>query len=62
VESLRIDWLSMRLDWRRKGIYTCRTYVGKPLGRHPLCRPRRRWDIDIYLKNLNVRCLRVGYG
>jgi hypothetical protein len=42
-------------DWERRGLY--RVLVGKPEGKRPLGRPRRRWDVNI---KTEVGC--GGYG
>lgn len=34
----------MWLRWATQGLY--RILIGKPLGRHPLARPRKRWKDD----------------
>jgi hypothetical protein len=52
----------------RRGIY--RVLVGKPEGRRPLGRPRRRWEDNIKMKLYEVRCggisistwIRIGTG
>jgi len=35
--------------WERRGVY--RVLVGKPEGKRPLERPRRRWEDDIKMKH-----------
>ena len=42
---------------KRKGMY--RVLVGKPEGRRPLGRPRRRWEDNIKMDLQEVGC---GYG
>ena len=38
----------------RKGVY--RVLVGKPEGKRPLGRPRRRWEDNINMDNQEVGC------
>jgi len=38
----------------REGVYSI--LVGKPEGRRPLGRPRRRWEDNIKMDFLEVRC------
>ena len=38
----------------RRGIY--RALVGKPEGKKPFCRPRRRWDDNIKMDLQELRC------
>jgi hypothetical protein len=40
--------------WERKGLY--RDLVGKPEGKRPLVRPRRRWDYIIKIDLQEVGC------
>ena len=42
----------------RRGVY--RVWVGKPEGKRPLGRPRRRWEDNIKMDLQEVRC--GGYG
>ena len=39
----------------RRGVY--RVFVGKPEGKRPLGRPRRRWE-----DNINMDLQEMGYG
>jgi hypothetical protein len=53
IESRRIRWVVhvalMREKWN-----ACRILIGKPEGKRPLGRPRRRWvnNIKMYLKEI----------
>ena len=38
----------------RRGVY--RVFVGKPEGKRPLCRPRRRWEDNIKMDLQEVGC------
>jgi hypothetical protein len=38
----------------RRGV--CRVWVGKPKGKRPLGRPRRRWEDNIKIVLQEVRC------
>jgi hypothetical protein len=38
----------------RRGVY--RVWVGKPVGKRPLGRPRRRWEDNINMDFQKVRC------
>jgi len=38
----------------RRGLY--RVFVGKPEGKRPLGRSRRRWEDDIKMDHQEVRC------
>ena len=40
--------------WERRGLY--RVLVGKPEGKRPLGRPRRRWEDNIKMDLQEVRC------
>jgi hypothetical protein len=40
--------------WERRGVY--RLLVGKPEGKTPLGRPRRRWDDNIEMDLQEVGC------
>jgi hypothetical protein len=42
--------------WERRGV--CRVLVGKPEGKGPLGRPRRRWDDN----NIKMELQEVGCG
>ena len=55
IKSRRMSWAGhvARMEARR-GVY--RGLVGKPEGKRPLWRPRRRWEDNIKMD------LQVGYG
>jgi len=40
--------------WKRRGVY--RVLVGKPAGRRPMGRPRRRWVDNIKMDLQDVEC------
>jgi len=40
--------------WERRGVY--RVLVGKPEGKRPLGRPRRRWEDNIKMNLKEVGC------
>jgi hypothetical protein len=42
----------------RRGVY--RVWVGKPEGKRPLGRPRRRWEDNIKMDFQKVRCGGMG--
>jgi len=42
----------------RRGVY--RVWVGKPEGKRPLGRPRRRWENNIKMDFQKVRCGGMG--
>jgi hypothetical protein len=54
--------------WERRGVY--RVLMGKPKGKRPLGRPRRRWEDNIKMDLREVGCrawagsrwLRTGTG
>ena len=43
----------------RRGVY--RVFVGKPEGKRPLGRPRRRWEDNIYMVLQEVGCGGVAW-
>jgi hypothetical protein len=43
----------------RRGVY--RVLVGRPEGRRPLGRPRRRWEDDIKMDLKEIGCLGVDW-
>jgi len=49
-----IDGLGMWHVWVRRGV--CRVLVGKPEGKRPLGRPRRRWVHNIRMDLQEVGC------
>ena len=66
IKSRRMRWAGhvARIGRRRRGVY--RVLVGKPEGKRPLGRPRRRWEDNIKMDLKEVRCgsiwLRIGTG
>jgi hypothetical protein len=57
VTSQKIINFPCRITWRgeeRRGVY--RVLVGKPEGKRPLGRPRRRWEDNIKMDLLEVGC------
>jgi hypothetical protein len=51
IKSRRMRWAGeCRSDWEGRGVY--RILIGKPEGKRPLGRPRRRWEdnITMYLQ------------
>ena len=48
------DGRGMYRGWGRKGVY--RLLVGKPEGKPPLWRPRRRWEDNIKMDLQEVEC------
>ena len=56
VNSRRMRWAgNVARMGEERGVY--RVFVGKPEGKRPLGRPRRRWDNDI-----KMDLHEVGYG
>jgi hypothetical protein len=55
VKSRRMRWAGhvMRMEEER---YVCMVFVGKPEGKRPLGRPRRRWEDSIRLDLQEVGC------
>ena len=43
----------------RRGVY--RVLVGKPEGKRPLCRPRRRWEDNIKMDLQELGCGFMGW-
>jgi hypothetical protein len=68
--SPNIMWVikPRRMIWARhvawmgevRGVY--RVVVGKPVGKRPLGRPRRRWEDNIRMDLQEVGCGMWGYG
>jgi len=60
IKSKRMRWAGhvARMDQER-GVY--RVLVGKPVGRRPLGRPRRRWVENIRMDLQEVGCGYVGW-
>jgi len=55
IKSRRIRWAGhVARMGERRGVY--RDLVGKPEGRRPLGRPRRRWDDNIKMDLQEVGC------
>jgi hypothetical protein len=55
IESRRMRWAGhVARMGERKGVY--RVLVGKPEGKRPLGRPRRRWKDNIKMYLQEVRC------
>jgi hypothetical protein len=42
-----MKWAGYVSKWGRRGAYTSRTLMGKPEGKRPLGRPKRRWMDNI---------------
>ena len=60
VKSRRMGWVGHVLFmWERRGIY--RILVGKPGGKCPLGRPRRRWEDNIKMDLQEVGCGVMGW-
>jgi hypothetical protein len=54
-KKLRMRWAGhVARMWERKGIYM--VVVGKPEGKRPLGRPRRRWEDNIKMDVQEVGC------
>jgi hypothetical protein len=45
--------------WERRGVH--RVLVGKPEGKKPLGRPRRRWEDNIKMDLQEVGCERINW-
>jgi len=55
VKSRRMSWAGhVAYMGDRRGVY--RVLVGKPEGKRPLGRPRRRWEDNIKMDLQEVRC------
>jgi hypothetical protein len=55
IKSRRIRWVRhVARTGERKGVY--RILMGKPEGRRPLGRTRRRWEINIKMNLQEVGC------
>jgi hypothetical protein len=61
IKARRMRWVGhvARLETRRS---TYRIFIGKPEGRSPLGRPRRRWvdNIETDLREIGLMWLRLG--
>jgi hypothetical protein len=55
IKSRRMGW-SGRVACMGVGRIVCRVLVGKPEGRRPLGRPRRRWEDNIRMELQEVGC------
>jgi hypothetical protein len=51
----RMRWVG-HVAWMGKGRDVYRVMVGKPEGKRPLGRPRRRWEDDIKMELQEVGC------
>jgi hypothetical protein len=59
IKSRRKRWAGHVALWgEKKG--GCGNLVGKPEGKRPLGRPRRRWEVNIKMDLQEVGC--GGYG
>jgi len=55
IKQRRIRWARhVARIWERSGVY--RVLVGKPEGKKPLGRPRRRWEENIKMDLQEVGC------
>jgi len=55
IKSTRMRWAGhVASMWNRRGVY--RVLVGKPEGKRPFGRPRRRWQDNIKMDLQEVRC------
>jgi len=55
IKSRRMGWVGQVARVReRRGVY--RVLVGKPAGKRPLGRPRRRWESNIKMDLQEVGC------
>jgi hypothetical protein len=55
IEPRRMRWAGhVACLWERKGVY--RFLMGKPAGKRPLVRPRRRWDDNIKIDLQEMAC------
>ena len=55
IKSRRMGWAgNVALMGERRGVY--RVLVGKPEGKTPLGRPRRRWEYNIKMDLQEVEC------
>jgi hypothetical protein len=63
IKSRRLRWAGhVARMGEKRGVY--RALVGKPVGRRPLGRPRRRWEenIKLDLREAGLIWLRIGTG
>jgi len=55
IKSRRMRWVGhVALMGKRRDVY--RVFVGKPEGKRPLGRPRRRWENNIKIDLQEVAC------
>jgi len=55
IKSIRMRWAGhVALLGERRGVY--RVLVGKPEGKRPLGRPRRRWEDNVMMDLQEVGC------
>jgi hypothetical protein len=55
IKSIRMSWAGyVARMGERRGVY--RVLVGKPEGKRPLWKPRRRWEDNIKMDHQVVRC------
>jgi hypothetical protein len=54
IKSRRMRWVGHAARMERRGVY--RVLVGKPGGKSPLGKPRRRWEDDIKMDLQEVGC------
>jgi hypothetical protein len=60
IKSRRMRWVGHVARMRRgSGIY--RVFVGRPKGKRPLERPRRRWEDNIKKGRTGFGWLRIGF-
>jgi len=58
IKSRRMRWVgNVARMGERRGVY--RVLVGKPEGKRPLGRPRRRWEDNI---KMDLQEMGLGYG
>jgi hypothetical protein len=55
IKSRRLRW-AVHVARMGEGRVVCRVLVGKPEGRRPLGRPRRRWEDNIRMDLQEVEC------
>jgi len=60
IKSRRMRWAGhVARMGERRGVY--RVLVGKPVGKRPLGRPRRRWEDNIKMNPQEVGCGGMGW-
>ena len=60
IKSRRMRWAGHVARMGEEGVY--RVLVGKPEGKRPLGRPRRRWVDNIRMDLQEVGCMWTGLG